>query len=278
MFEAKLASAALLKKIVEAIKDLVTDAPFDCTENAVCLQAMDSSHVALVSLNLASSLFETYRCDRTINLGMSFANMAKALKCANNEDTCMLRYDEDDKIVFSFEDTKRGKTQEVTVRMMDIDNEHLGIPEQDYSAVVTMPSVDFQKTCRDLAMFSDSIMITVTKAGVEFTGKGETGSTVVNYAPTGTVDDENQEFSFMFERFTLLQSVLLTVNEPVNVNFSIKYMNHFAKATSLSNKVKLSMSNELPIVVEYPIDEDSTSYLRFFLAPKIQEDEDGMNE
>lgn len=41
----------------------------------------------------------------------------------------------------------------------------------------------------------------------------------------------------MFERFTLLQSVLLTVNEPVNVNFSIKYMNHFAKATSLSNKV-----------------------------------------
>lgn len=38
MFEAKLASAALLKKIVEAIKDLVTDAPFDCTENAVCLQ------------------------------------------------------------------------------------------------------------------------------------------------------------------------------------------------------------------------------------------------
>lgn len=100
--------------------------------------------------------------------------------------------------------------------MMDIDNEHLGIPEQDYSAVVTMPSVDFQvcfaldkflvilrfqrkrflhnyfqKTCRDLAMFSDSIMITVTKAGVEFTGKGETGSTVVNYAPTGTVDDEN---------------------------------------------------------------------------------------
>lgn len=30
------------------------------------------------------------------------------------------------------------------MRMMDIDNEHLGIPEQDYSAVVTMPSVDFQ--------------------------------------------------------------------------------------------------------------------------------------
>ncbi|VDM85370.1 unnamed protein product [Strongylus vulgaris] len=52
MFEAKLANAALLKKIIEAIKDLVTDAPFDCSESAMCLQAMDSSHVALVSLKL----------------------------------------------------------------------------------------------------------------------------------------------------------------------------------------------------------------------------------
>lgn len=34
MFEAKLGEAALLKKIVEAIKDLVTDAPFDCTREA----------------------------------------------------------------------------------------------------------------------------------------------------------------------------------------------------------------------------------------------------
>ena len=52
MFEAKLANSGLLKKIVESIKDLVTDAPFDCSETAMSLQAMDSSHVALVSLKL----------------------------------------------------------------------------------------------------------------------------------------------------------------------------------------------------------------------------------
>lgn len=38
MFEAKLGQAALLKKVIESIKDLVTDAPFDCSENALCLQ------------------------------------------------------------------------------------------------------------------------------------------------------------------------------------------------------------------------------------------------
>lgn len=73
------------------------------------LKAMDSSHVALVSLKLEVGLFETYRCDRTINLGMSLANMAKALKCANNDDTCLIRYEENDadSITFAFEDTKR---------------------------------------------------------------------------------------------------------------------------------------------------------------------------
>ncbi len=38
MFEAKLGEAALFKRIVDAIKDLVTDAPFDCSEGAFCLQ------------------------------------------------------------------------------------------------------------------------------------------------------------------------------------------------------------------------------------------------
>lgn len=38
MFEAKLAKANTLKKIIEAIKELITDAPFDCSEGAMCLQ------------------------------------------------------------------------------------------------------------------------------------------------------------------------------------------------------------------------------------------------
>lgn len=42
---------------------------------------MDASHVALVSLKLEVGLFESYRCDRTISLGLSLANMSKALKC-----------------------------------------------------------------------------------------------------------------------------------------------------------------------------------------------------
>jgi proliferating cell nuclear antigen len=37
----------------------------------MCLQAMDSSHVALVALMLKSDGFENYRCDRNLSLGIN---------------------------------------------------------------------------------------------------------------------------------------------------------------------------------------------------------------
>lgn len=52
-------------------------------------------------------------------------------------------------------------------------------------------------------MFSDSLMITVTKAGIVFTGKGDTGSSTVTYAPSKSADEEEQQVPFL-SRFLLL--------------------------------------------------------------------------
>ena len=45
---------------------------------------------------------------------------------------------------------------------MDIDSEHLGIPETDYEVTIRMPSVEFQRICRDLATIGDTVSINVT--------------------------------------------------------------------------------------------------------------------
>ena len=39
---------------------------------------------------------------------------------------------------------------------MDIDGEHLAIPETEYKCTVTMPSADCQRICRDLATIGDT--------------------------------------------------------------------------------------------------------------------------
>lgn len=66
--------------------------------------------------------------------------------------------------------------------------------------------------------------------------------------------------------------MFIEVKEDVNLNFSIKYINYFTKATGLSDRVRISLCDDVPVVVEYGIEEDG--YLRFYLAPKIEEDKD----
>jgi len=95
MFEAKLAEGHILKKIIEAIKDLVTDVNIDVTPSGLSLQAMDTSHVALVSLNLSSEGFEEFRCDNNVVLGINILNLSKVLKLADATDSITLQADQD---------------------------------------------------------------------------------------------------------------------------------------------------------------------------------------
>lgn len=39
---------------------------------------------------------------------------------------------------------------------MDIDSEHLGIPETEYEAIVRMPSAEFARICKDLSTIGDT--------------------------------------------------------------------------------------------------------------------------
>ena len=81
----------MLKKLIEAVKDLVTEANFDCSATGIALQAMDSSHVSLVAMQLKADGFEHYRCDRDMSIGMNMASLSKILKCANNDDVITIK-------------------------------------------------------------------------------------------------------------------------------------------------------------------------------------------
>lgn len=68
------------------------------------------------------------------------------------------------------------------------------------------------------------------------------------------------------------EATVIEMNEPVSLTFALRYLNSFTRATPLSNTVTLSLSSELPVVVEYKIAE--MGHIRFYLAPKIEEDEE----
>lgn len=54
------------------------------------LQAMDNSHVALVSVALNRDGFTSYRCDHSMPLGVNLVSLTKVLKCAKDDDQVTL--------------------------------------------------------------------------------------------------------------------------------------------------------------------------------------------
>eukprot|EP00891_Asterochloris_glomerata_P005635 jgi/Astpho2/5635/fgenesh1_pm.00079_%23_40_t len=259
MFEARLSEAALLKKLLEAVKELVTDANFDCSGTGFQLQAMDSSHVSLVSLSLRSDGFEHFRCDRNLSMGMNLNNMAKMLKCAGNDDVITMKAEDNgDTVTFMFESKNQERISDFELKLMDIDSEQLGIPDTDYAATVKMPSAEFQRICKDLSSIGDTVNISVTKDGVKFSTSGDIGSANITVRQNNAVDKPEEATD-------------IDLNEPVSLTFALRYLNSFAKATPLSPVVVLSMSKELPVVVEYRIAD--MGYVRFYLAPKIEDEE-----
>jgi len=257
MFEAKIKSAAVLKKIVEALKELVNEAKFECTSSGISLQAMDQAHVSLVAMLLRAEGFEDYRCDRNISLGLSLETMSKVLKCAGNDDSVTIRAaDDGDNIHFVFE--SKNKVSNFELKQMHIDAESLGIPETEYKAVVKMPAVEFQKTCANLTTWGDAVAVSASKEGVSFSVSGELGKGNVNIKQGAAADAEEGE------------ATTIELNEPVNLTFALRKLCAFTRATALSTCVSLSLSDDVPLAVEYTISE--LGYIRYYLAPKIEDD------
>ncbi|KAK0518995.1 proliferating cell nuclear antigen, partial [Tilletia horrida] len=193
-----------LRRLQEALKkskDLITDANFDRNEDGIRLQAMDNSHIALTAIEPRAEGFQPYRCDRPMSIGVSLANLTKVFKTGGNDDTLTIRKDDDgDPLNLLFEASKSDRVLEYELMLMDIDSEHLGIPDTQYDAVIRMSSSEFSRIVRDLGSLSESVSIDVSKEGVTFAAQGEIGNarlTLKQGSATSSAfkldDDEDEE-------------------------------------------------------------------------------------
>lgn len=59
--------------------------------------------------------------------------------------------------------------------------------------MVTMPSSELQRICRDLSNFGDSVNIACTKDGVSFSASGDLGSGRITLRQNSSVDKEEEQ-------------------------------------------------------------------------------------
>ena len=189
-------------------------------------------------------------------MGIKIASMSRLLKCANNDDIVTIRaVDMPTAILFTFESPTCGRVSQYELKLMELDIEHLTIPNTEYPCEINMPSVEFQKICKDLGQIGDFVKIFCSTECIEFSTQGDLGSGSVKLRQNSSSED---------------QAVQIRAADSVTLAFSLHYLNLMAKATQLSKNVCLSLSPELPLAIEYSIPD--TGFLRYYLAPKINED------
>merc|ERR1712059_133543 len=103
---------------------------------------------------------------------------------------------------------------------MQIESEHMEIPEQQYKVVAKLPSSEFQKICRDLKEFGETMQIKASKEGITFSVQGDVGTGNVMLKPREAEKPEDR--------------VQLTVHETVTATFALRYLVNFSKAAPLS--------------------------------------------
>lgn len=225
---------------------------------------MDNSHVALSAIELRTDCFEEFRCDRPMSIGVSLSSLSKILKSANNDDVLSLKKSDDgDTLQLTFESPKSDRVGEFEMKLMDIDSEHLGIPDTQYDAVVKMSSSEFGRICRDLGNIGESVKVEVSKEGVSFSAEGEIGAarmTLKQGSASAVLADDDDEEEDVKPKSKKRKTdgpssgggsvpVKIEMQQAVNLTFSLKYLSNFAKAAPLADEVQLHMSNEVPLLV-----------------------------
>ncbi|RLM49084.1 hypothetical protein C2845_PMPSC055700 [Panicum miliaceum] len=264
MLEPRLVQTTFFKNVLEALSDLFIEAHFEFSRTGLELQAIDTSRVALVALVLRAEAFNHYLCDRGLSMGLNLADMAKAFRCANNDDIITIKAEEDwtDTVTFTFESPEDGEILEFDFDFVGSNGVPLEIPEyqeSEYQAIVRMPSAKFMRICKKLSSFGDSgdrdpvVIISVYKERVRSFARGKTGTSTTVCLQTQTVDKPKEP-------------TLIEMKEEVSLIFDLKYMNSFSKASTLSDQVTINLSSELPAVFECKIAE--LGYIRYYISPR----------
>lgn len=241
----KTIQASAVKTVFEVLKDIINDVNVYFTEQGVRIVTLDTARVTLVHMNLGCENFEEYECPEPVTAGLNMGNMYKLLKSVSGQDTLSIKITGRDVMTMTIDNPVKKSVTNFNLKLLDINEDILEVPDIHMNVITTMPSIDFQKIARDMGNLAAdmSIIREGTNLILKCSGDFAEQETIIEYP----------------------ESVTRTGNI-----FSLKYINLFTKATSMCSSVQLMQDSEnedMPVVFRYTI--ANLGDLRFYLAPKI---------
>jgi proliferating cell nuclear antigen len=242
----------ILKDLVDICKDVVGDINLEITESGIAMQAMDMSHVCLVTFFIDKQEFDEYNIDKTVVLSLSLKSLNLILKCYKEGYKLSLSYTEKDvlQIIFYCGDVENDTDQQYTwnLVLMDIDTEKLCIPDEDYDVEIKMDANEFSTIMKNVGTLGQSLKI-------------QTIGKLLNLQVSGDIG--NVEVSKSLNKQKMHSKCNL------ELSFAMRYILLFIKGSNLTQNLIMKLRNEQPLELKYQITD--YSFIQFFLAPKIDD-------
>jgi proliferating cell nuclear antigen len=188
----------------------------------------------------------------------------KILKAIGSNDTLSfeLKKEKPDVLFITGVNPSQEERKCYQLRLLDLQQEEVEVPNVEFSCVFTMDSQAFQRSCRDIAVIdAEEVLIKSTGDALIMSGNGEGG--ICELEKKQSTEDTH---GILFEQVN---------RTPLQNKYSLRFLMYFTKATNLTKDVKIHLKADYPVIIDYNV--ESLGLLRFCLAPKIDEEMEEQN-
>ena len=233
-------------------------------EESLYMQCLDDSHCALFECRLMSKWFKEYDFDPATDMGQIAINVVMLNKVLNTwtdkQELSIEIQPDSDKIHISFENGEDDTSQfnkYYELSLINLDNQLMAVVDADTLVDMTIDSKLFHSLINQLGIFADTLSMNFGEDDIEFTSSGTDGTMVAK------IKAEDLAEYAMLENSVLKQT------------YSLRYVQMMCQFNKLAPEMELGFSAEMPMVMKYRVGDnnDTESFVRIHLAPKIPDDE-----
>lgn len=241
------------KALFDSIKNKLPDTSLIFTPHGMRITQMDSIMSFLVDVDLDGEEFEHYYCkpditngEQAVEINLSALHLNQVFKAVTKDDTIftfIYQKNNDDTVHISFSNEQKDETREYEIRLQTPDEDtRMGeLADENYQYVLTMPSADLVRICRDLKTLEcEQVQIKHDGKSLQFTTTGNIKATI---SREGTKLDNSEGLKFLTEsKAVYCQS------------FKFSTLHDFSKCHSGSDsRIVKILLNEVYLVLQYEI-------------------------
>jgi proliferating cell nuclear antigen len=240
---AKTVQTSPIRTLAEGLKSMLVEMSLVFDKDGIRMIAMDNSRTVLTHMRLYANKFEQYEYNNKapkLSVGLNTDHFYRIVKTVTNDDTIIFSVSksESNHLCITLENGDKKRRIRNKLNLLDRDESDINMPETEFATRITMPSMDFQKICRDMTLLSAKTVDIKNVGGtLTFTCKGPFASQTV------TMGDSTSDIAITKTK----------TDEIVSGTYSLPHLVLFTKCSNLSNNLEIHMKNDWFIMIRYVI-------------------------